>query len=259
MDSREKEIYYFASDFHLGISTDSDNREREEHIIEWLDSLNKESGALFLLGDIFDFWYEYKTVIPKGYARFLGKLAQLRDVGMPIEVFTGNHDMWMFGYFEKELDIPVHKSRIHRTLHGKSLEIGHGDGLGPGDKTYKFIKSVFASPIAQALFGWIHPDIGIKIARTWSHSSRNGHDDEGFNAETEFILQHCEKELSEGADIDYFIFGHRHLPIDYILSNGSSRYINLGEWMNHHTYAVLENGELTLKTFQGDVHIHRNR
>ncbi len=257
MNAYDRQIYYFASDFHLGIKEGAEAREREQLIIDWLDSLDKEKGGLFLLGDIFDFWHEYKTVIPKGFTRFLGKIAELRDAGMPIEVFTGNHDMWMFGYFEQEFDIPVHKDRIRRTIQAKHIEMGHGDGLGPGDVGYKRIKKVFSSPLAQMLFRWIHPDIGVKIARAWSRKSREGHKNpEKFYHEDEFILQHCEEVIAAGNAIDYFIFGHRHLPIDVVLSNGKSRYVNLGEWMHHCTYATLEDGELKVQAFKKETPIY---
>lgn len=243
-----KDIYYFASDFHLGLEKDEKSLERERIIVEWLDSLDRENGALFLVGDLFDFWHEYKTVVPKGTVRFLGKLAELRDAGMPIEAFTGNHDMWMYGYFEQELNIPVHKELIRRKFQGKKLEIGHGDGLGPGDKTYKILKRIFASSVAQFLFRWIHPDIGMRIARAWSRSSRNSHQETAeFLKEKEFLLRYCESAIQSGEDIDYFVFGHRHLPLDLTLSNGKSHYINLGDWIDHYTYATLEGGELKLR------------
>lgn len=249
----DKEIYYFASDFHLGLEKGNEALQRERIVVDWLNTLDRTNGALYLVGDLFDFWHEYKTVIPKGTTRFLGKLAELRDAGMPIEAFTGNHDMWMYGYFEEELGIPVHREPVRRTLQGKKLEIGHGDGLGPGDKTYKILKRIFDSPVAQFMFRWMHPDIGMRIARAWSRSSRNSHQESAeFHKEKEFLVQYCETVLESGKNTDYFVFGHRHLPLDLVLSNEKSRYVNLGDWIEHFTYATLENGEMKLRKWDRD-------
>ncbi len=194
------------------------------------------------MGDVFDFWFDYKTVVPTGYTRLLGQLADFSDEGIPVFYFTGNHDMWVFDYFEKELGFKIFRKPIELQLGQLNCLIGHGDGLGPGDKNYKRLKKVFQNKICQFLFRWIHPDIGIRIARTWSmHGNRQylGHV-ERFLGENEWLVQYARQKLRE-KHYDYFIFGHRHIPINYPLNN-KSNYINLGDWINHFTYAKY-NGE----------------
>lgn len=242
---------YFASDFHLGAPDRERSLEREKKIVRWLESIEQDAAEIFLVGDIFDFWYEYATVIPRGYTRLLGKLAQLQDKGIRITVFTGNHDMWMFGYFEEELGIPVHKAPIVREWNGKKFYIGHGDGLGPGDHGYKFIKKVFSNRICQRLFGMIHPRWGIGLANYFSQKSRhvNGERDAHFLGDENEWLVIYSKEVLQTAHFDYFIFGHRHLPLDIAL-NSHSRYVNLGDWIRYFTYAVFDGDTLALKTFE---------
>lgn len=241
---------YFASDFHLGIEGKTSSLAREKHIIDWLEQVSADASEIYLIGDIFDFWFEYKTVVPKGFTRFLGKLAQLKDRGIQIEIFTGNHDMWMFKYLTEEMNIPVHKAPIERTWNGHKFIIGHGDGLGPGDHGYKFIKKVFANPVCQFLFRWLHPDIGMSLANYWSRRSRlKEMNPPPFKGpDKEWLVQYCESVLQQEF-VDYFIFGHRHLAIDYLLSNQKSRYINVGDWLQWNTYAVFDGAELELKSF----------
>jgi UDP-2,3-diacylglucosamine hydrolase len=241
---------YFASDFHLGVPTFEKSREREKLIVAWLDSIEKDCAELYLLGDVFDFWFEYKTVVPRGFVRLLGKLAHFSDQGIPIHYFTGNHDMWTFDYLVKELNVQLHRSPIEKTLNGKSFYIGHGDGLGPGDHGYKFIKKVFASKICQWLFARLHPNLGVSIANYFSGKSRiaTGTIDEKFlGDEKEWLVIHS-KELLQNKHYDYLIFGHRHLPLD-ISINGTSRYINLGDWVRYNSYAVFDGEKLELKYF----------
>lgn len=242
---------YFASDFHLGVDAKLTSKEREKQIVRWLDQVKDDADAIYLVGDLFDFWFEYKTVIPKGYVRLLGKLAELRDDGIPIYFFTGNHDMWMFHYFEDELGIPIYRQPIIREIYGKTFFIGHGDGLGPGDHGYKFIKKVFANPLCQWLFERLHPNFGIWLADFWSGKSRRAKSaNKPFLGEKrEYLVQYCQRKLDE-IEADYFIFGHRHLPIDYLLKNGRSRYINLGEWLNFNSYAVFDGHQLKLCFFE---------
>ncbi len=244
---------YFASDFHLGVDARLTSRERERQIVRWLDQIKADAEAIYLVGDVFDFWFEYRTVVPKGYTRLLGKLAELRDSGIPIHFFTGNHDMWMFRYFEEELDIPIHRQPIRIDLHGKTFYIGHGDGLGPGDGGYKFLKKVFANPICQWLFARLHPNFGIGLAHFWSQRSRKANPPENrfFGESREWLLQYANEQLKTSY-ADFFIFGHRHLPIDYTLNNGTSRYINLGEWMHYNSYAVYDGKTLSLRFFEND-------
>ncbi len=243
---------YFASDFHLGVPDAQTSRKREKRIVRWLEMVRHDAEAIYLLGDVFDFWFEYTTVVPKGYVRLLGKLAELRDSGIPIYFFIGNHDMWMFKYFEEELDIPIYRAPLQIELKGKQFFIGHGDGLGPGDKGYKFMKKVFSNPICQWLFARLHPNFGIKLATFWSGKSREKNEkapEEFLGKEKEWLYLYANRKL-ETAHYDYFIFGHRHLPLDITLENGISRYINLGEWMNFNTYAEFDGQEVYLKTFE---------
>jgi len=242
----DKKIY-FLSDFHLGAPDVAASLVREKKIIRFLDEIKSSASAIYILGDIFDFWYEYKNVVPKGYIRLLGKLAELTDAGIPIHVFIGNHDMWMSGYFEQALNIPVYHEPQIFIFNNKRFYIGHGDGLGPGDNGYKFIKKIFRNPICKWLFGWIHPDIGIKIANYFSKKSRQktGSADEQFLGEENEWLIIYSKELIKKDHFDFLIFGHRHLPIDIRLSE-QSRYINLGDWITHFTYAEFDGNEVKL-------------
>ena len=241
---------YFASDFHLGIDTSHTSRQREHYICRWLDSIKADADAIYLVGDLFDFWFEYKRVVPRGFIRFLGKLAEIRDQGTDIFVFTGNHDMWLFDYFPSELQIPVWRDNIIRSHHNKKLFIGHGDGKGPGDLGYKWIKKIFASKLCQWLFARLHPNFGIWLANYLSTRSRQSGTLEPFlGEEKEWLVQYANRKLASHPDIDYFIFGHRHLALDITLSNGKSRYINLGDWMELFTYAVLDESGLRLEKY----------
>lgn len=242
---------YFASDFHLGVPDFEKSLVREKLIVKWLDEAKKDAHEIFLMGDLFDFWFEYKHVVPKGYVRLLGKIAEIVDSGIPIHFFTGNHDVWMFNYFQKELGVSVHTDPINKTYNGKKFYLGHGDGLGPGDNGYKFIKRIFRSKFCQWLFARIHPNAGAGIAKYSSKTSRatTGKKDEKFLGEENEWLVIYSKGILQKEHFDYFIFGHRHLPLDIKLSD-KSRYINLGEWMNYNTYAVFDGKELELKKYE---------
>jgi len=241
---------FFASDFHLGVPSREESLAREKKIVRWLDSIKDEAQIIYLVGDIFDFWFEYKTAIPKGFIRLQGKLAELRDRGIEILFFVGNHDMWMFDYFTDELGIPVLRKPIEIEYNGKSFLIGHGDGLGPGDHTYKFLKVFFRNKVCQWLFGLIHPDAGITFALFWSRSSRisQNKQEKGFLGDKEFLYAYCIEQESK-KHRDFYIFGHRHLPLDIKIGE-NSRYINLGEWVNHYTYAEFDGQQLNLKKFE---------
>ena len=243
---------YFASDFHLGAPDYLSSRERENRIVRWLDSIKENAAEIYLLGDVFDFWFEYATVIPKGYIRLLGKLAELTDNGIKIRMFKGNHDMWMFDYFKKELNIEIISNELIFERGGKKFFLHHGDGLGPGDPGYKFLKSFFRSRFCQWLFARLHPNLGIGIAQNWSSKSRlsNNKVEELKDMEAEWLVSYS-KELLQNRHFDYLIFGHRHLPLDINL-NKSSRYINLGEWINYNSYAVFDGQELILKSFEAE-------
>ena len=239
---------YFLSDFHLGAPNYNSSLEREKKIVKFLDLIKQDAAAIFIVGDLFDFWYEYRTVVPKGYVRILGKMAEITDSGIPMYFFVGNHDMWMKGYFEKELNIPVYFEPKTFEFSNKKFYIGHGDGLGPGDHGYKFIKKIFRNPVCQWLFGVLPPAVGVGIANYMSRSSRaaTGQTDATFlGEEKEWLISYC-KEVLQKEKFDYFIFGHRHLPIDFALPN-NSRYINLGDWIRYDSYAVFDGNHLELK------------
>ncbi|SDG79695.1 UDP-2,3-diacylglucosamine hydrolase [Winogradskyella thalassocola] len=241
---------YFASDNHLGAPTSEASRPREKKFVAWLDEIKHDAAAIFLMGDLFDFWFEYKTVVPKGFTRTLGKLAEISDSGIPIHYFVGNHDLWMNGYFEEELGIPVYHKPEEFTFNDTSVFIGHGDGLGPGDKGYKRMKKVFTSPFFQWLFKWMHPDIGVKIGQYMSVKNKmiSGDDDAKFLGEdNEWLAVYCKRKL-EDKHRDYFVFGHRHLPLEIDL-NETSKYINLGDWIQYYTYGVFDGENFELKTY----------
>ena len=242
--SENKKIY-FASDQHLGAPTPQSSLPREKKFVAWLNVIKEDAGAVFLLGDLFDFWFEYKTVVPKGFVRVLGKLAELKDAGIAIYFFVGNHDLWMRDYFQKELDIPVFHQPQEFDINGKLFLIGHGDGLGPGDYGYKRMKKVFTFPFFKWLFRWLHPDIGVRLGHYFSVKNKliSGDEDAQFlGEENEWLAQYCKRKLTE-KHYDFFVFGHRHLPLEIEL-NSTSKYINLGDWIQYFTY-----GEF-MKTFK---------
>ena len=263
MPSPDKKIY-FLSDFHLGAPNHSASLERERTIVQFLDEIKEDAGEIFLVGDMFDFWYEYRQVVPKGYVRLLGKLAELSDAGIPMHFFVGNHDMWMRDYFQTELNIPVYYEPQEFERNGKKFLIGHGDGLGPGDHGYKRLKKIFRNPLCKWLFGILPPVAGMGLANYMSRRSRaqTGATEETFlGEEKEWLIIYC-NDVLKGKNIDYFIFGHRHLPIDYRLSgnnNHDSRYINLGDWIRYYTYAMFDGKQLSLQSYKGfDEKIIRN-
>lgn len=242
---------FFASDNHLGAPTREASLPREKKFVRWLRSIEKEAAAIILLGDLFDFWFEYKRVVPKGFTRTLGSLAFLADSGIPIYYFVGNHDLWMRGYFEEELGIPVfHKPQVFE-LGSKCFFIGHGDGLGPGDKGFKRMKKVFTNRLAQGMFRLLHPDIGVRLAQYFSVKNRliSGDEDVKFLGEDkEWLVQYAHRKL-EQAHYDYFVFGHRHLPMDIRL-NENSRYLNLGDWISYFSYGVFDGETMKLEYFE---------
>ncbi len=245
----DKKIY-FLSDFHLGAPDYKSSLAREKRIVRFLDEIQDDAEQIFILGDLFDFWYEYNKVVPKGFVRILGKLAQLTDNGIAVHFFVGNHDMWMNNYFQEELGIKVYHKPNEFDLHGKHFFIGHGDGLGPGDHRYKFIKRVFRNKLAKALFGFLHPHSGIGLANYFSDKSRKatGIADEKFLGEEREWLIIFSKNMLQHKHVDYFIFGHRHLPIDHKLTD-ESRYLNLGDWIKYFSYAVFDGNDVELKFY----------
>lgn len=243
---------YFLSDFHLGAPDYATSLEREKIIVQFLDEIKKDAFEIFIVGDIFDFWYEYKKVVPKGYVRLLGKLAEITDAGIKIYFFVGNHDMWMKDYFKNELNVPVFFEPKDFEWNGIHFHIGHGDGLGPGDHRYKFLKKIFRNKFSQWLFGIFPPYLGMGLANFLSRRSRaqTGTTEEVFlGEEKEWLIVYC-KTMLQQKHIDFFVFGHRHLPIDFNLPEGS-RYINLGDWIRYFTFAVFDGDRLELKSFKG--------
>lgn len=247
----EQKKIYFASDFHLGVPSHASSLEREKYVCEWLESIRHDAAEIFLVGDLFDFWYEHKYTVPKGSVRLLGKIAEITDSGIPVHFFVGNHDLWMKDYFIEELNVSVHHAPVTRTFGNKVFYIGHGDGLGPGDNWYKLLRKIFTSRICQWLFSRLHPNFSFYIARRSSKRSRviTGDSDEKFlGNENEWLFLYS-RDYLRTHQVDYFIFGHRHLPLDLDV-DGKARYINLGEWINYRSYAVFDGSTLSLKYFK---------
>ena len=241
----QKKIY-FASDFHLGIPDYDQSLKREKKLVAWLDMVKADAGEIFLMGDLFDFWFEYKTTIPRGYTRLLGKLSEITDAGIPVHLFLGNHDMWAFDYLAKELNIQLHRDPEFREFGGKNFYLAHGDGLGPGDHGYKLIKKIFACRFNQWLFRWLHPDLGITMALFWSGKSRRvalekekKDDERNKRLIQERITVHSMQLLQSHPEMDFLIYGHYHFPWDESLT-GKARQIVLGDWITHFSYAVFD-------------------
>ena len=239
---------YFISDMHLGAPEYEKSLKREQKLIRFLQSIEQDAQAVFLVGDTFDFWFEYQHVVPKYFIRFLAKLIDLKEKGIELYIFTGNHDLWLRDYLQKEVGAKIFYSKVELQLNNKALLVAHGDGLGPGDKKYKFLKKIFTNPVCQWLFRWLHPDIGIKIAQWWSRHSFTDPSIEVFKGEDkEWLLQYCKRKLLE-KHYDYFVMGHRHLPMEIKL-NDKSKYINLGDWIVNSHYAVFDGVEMQLNKF----------
>ena len=247
---KNKKIY-FASDQHFGAPTLGASKVREKIFLNWLDEIEKDVFVLFLLGDLFDFWFEYKLVVPKGFVRILGKLAHLADNGIKIHYFVGNHDLWMRNYFETELGISIYHKPMDFSFDDSTFFIGHGDGLGPNDKGYKLMKKIFVNPLAKRLYQSIHPDIGVRLGHYFSVKNKliSGAKDVIFEEdEEEWLAQYAKRKL-EQKHRDFFLFGHRHIPLEIEL-NSKSKYINLGDWITHFTYGVFYNNSFELKKWK---------
>jgi len=255
------ERIHFASDLHLGSPDLESSRERELMFIDWLNDVSKGQGVasdgpateIHLLGDIFDFWFEYKHVVPKGGVRILSAIARIVESGIPVHYHVGNHDLWTFGYLESELGVILHREPIVKEFEGLKCLIGHGDGLGPGERGYKVYKKLYTNRVCQFLFRWIHPDIGISLANYFSESSRKsgGKSGGGYTtAEGEYLYQHSLEEWKKDRSIDCFVFGHRHIPLDLELKDDkterTARYINIGDWINHFSSAKIIDGKMIL-------------
>lgn len=249
--TRDKSIY-FLSDAHLGATVLNDNDIRERRLVSFLEMIRPSCQELYLLGDIFDFWFEYKYVVPKGHVRFLAELTRFTDEGIKVHFFTGNHDIWAFDYLNRECGVILHTRQEKIIINGKTFIIGHGDGLNPRDKGYLFIRNIFHNPFLQKCFRLIHPDLGIALANAWSRHSRlqnNGQiEADSFRGmDKEEIVIYCQQQLQQ-QHIDYFIYGHRHLPLDIQLEKGC-RYINTGDWITHFTYATFNGNDVVLHKY----------
>ncbi|MEM8522731.1 UDP-2,3-diacylglucosamine diphosphatase [Flavobacterium sp. PL12] len=241
---------YFASDQHFGAPRPELSFPREQKFVAWLDEIKDDAEAIFLLGDLFDFWFEYKTVVPKGFIRVLGKLAEIRDSGIPIYFFVGNHDLWMEDYFQNELNIPVFHDNQEYKFGDKTFLIGHGDGKGPGDKGYKRMKKVFTNPFFKWLFRWVHPDIGVRLAQYLSVKNKliSGDEDVTFLGEDkEWLILYSKRKL-ETKHYNYLIFGHRHLPMKLSVGE-NAEYVNLGDWISYFTYGVFDGENFEIKKY----------
>jgi len=241
---------YFASDFHLGAPDKESSNTREAKIVRWLEECKKDAAAIILAGDIFDFWFEYRKSIPRGFVRLQGKIAEITDSGIPVIFFTGNHDMWMFDYFPEELGVTIYRNPQVIEMNGKKLLVGHGDGLGPGDFNYKILKKIFSNRFCQWAFARIHPNLGIGLANYWSSKSRisNSEGTEEFDEKTDFLLNYC-LSMEAKEHYDYYIFGHRHIPLKKMVGE-ESWYINLGEWVNSAHYARFDGQTVELIPYQ---------
>jgi len=245
----EKKNTYFASDLHLGIPSFSESLVREKLFVNWLDKAKQDANTVFLLGDIFDFWFEYKRVVPRGHTRLLGKISELTDQGIPVHFFTGNHDIWVFDYLPEETGVILHRDSYQWERNGRKFYLSHGDGLGAGDKSYKLLKSIFTNRTLQWLFARLHPNFAIWLAGNLSENSRlSGVSAEFLGEEKELLIQYA-YHLLEKENFDFFIFGHRHIPLDHQLKNGS-RFIYLGDWISHFTYGVFDGQDFSLKVYK---------
>jgi UDP-2,3-diacylglucosamine hydrolase len=243
---------YFASDVHLGAPTIANPVEHERRFVRWLDSIKETASEIYLLGDIFDFWFEYKHAIPKGYSRFIGKLCELTDAGIPVHFFTGNHDIWIFDYLPAETGIKVYRKPLEKELNGKHFFLAHGDGLTRYEKSYNRLKSIFTNKFAQKLFRLIHPDLGVKLATFWSGKSREknlkSYGSVYLGDEREWLVLWA-KEFVKIKHVDYFVFGHRHVAMEIDL-NERSKLIYLGDWVNHFSYGEWDGESFRLCFFE---------
>jgi len=251
-DLIEGKKIYFASDVHLGAPTINNQRKHEKRFVSWLSSIQENASEIYLLGDIFDFWFEYKKAIPKGYSRFIGKLCELTDAGIPVHFFTGNHDIWVFDYLPSETGIEVYRKPLIKEWNQKRFFLAHGDGLTPYEKSYNRLKAVFTNKLAQKVFRIIHPDIGIWLANFWSRKSRENNNDRNNdiiqNEENEWLVLWA-KDVLKNEHFDYFIFGHRHMAKIIQLSK-KTKFIYLGDWITNFSYGEWDGSEFHLKFFK---------
>jgi len=249
----EAKNVYFISDVHLGLPNHQESLKRERLLVDWLDTILPQTKALYLLGDIFDFWYEYKYVVPRGYVRFLAKIAQFTEQNIPVYFFTGNHDIWAFDYFEQEIGMTIVRQAQTLTIANKVFHLAHGDGLGPKDTGFKLLKWLFTNKSAQFVFSRLHPNFALWLGNAWSRKHRNEltPDEINYKGENQEWLILYAKELLKTEPIDYFLFGHRHIPTN--LKIGKAQYINLGDWITNFSFAVFDGDTLQLKRLNGEI------
>ncbi|GHU91971.1 UDP-2,3-diacylglucosamine hydrolase [Bacteroidia bacterium] len=243
---------YFASDMHLGSDVFEDPKIVEKRFVRWLDSIKNDAQALYLLGDIFDFWYEYKYVIPRGFTRFLGKISEMTDSGIEVHFFTGNHDIWMYDYLPRETGVIVHKKPVVETINGKCFYLAHGDGLGDNSHSFKLIRRLFHNKICQKFFGSLHPRWSFRFAHAWSkHSRKTGlANPAGYSGEEkEHLVLYAKQYIAQHPETDFLIFGHRHILLDLMLSH-QCRMMIIGDWLQYFSYAVFDGKELSLEQFE---------
>jgi len=244
---------YFISDMHLGAQTFENPLENERRVVRFLNSIKDDCQALYLLGDVIDYWFEYKHVVPQGFTRFLGKLGEFTDAGIEVHWFTGNHDIWIFGYIERETGVKVHHQGGLFEIQGKQCYLAHGDGLGHGTTAFKFMNGFFHSRVCQRMFSWIHPDWATALAHKWSTHSRvtGGKFPDFLGEDKEYQVIFAKKYIKDNPAPDYFIFGHRHIMLDLMMTR-QTRLMIIGDWIQHFSYAVMQNGMLSLEQFELD-------
>ena len=244
---------YFLSDAHLGSWAIDHGRMHERRLVRFLDSIKHKAAAVYLLGDMFDFWYEHKYTVPKGYTRFLGKLSELTDMGVEVHFFTGNHDIWAYSYLEEECGVIMHRKPITTDIYGKVFYLAHGDGLGDPDIKFKLLRRMFHNTICQRLFSAIHPRWSMWLGLTWAKHSRmkrkNGEEPPYMGENKEHLVLYAKQYMKSHPNVDVFIFGHRHIELDLNLSK-SVRMMILGDWISQFTYVVFDGDHLLLEEYE---------
>lgn len=243
---------YFISDAHLGSLAIEHGRTQERRLVRFLDDIKHKASAVYMLGDMFDFWFEYRHAVPKGYTRFLGKLSELTDMGVEVHYFTGNHDIWMYGYLEQECGVTIHTKPTTTEIYGKLFYLAHGDGLGDNDRKFMLIRSVFHNKTCQRLFSMLHPRWGIGFGLEWAKHSRlkrkDGKEPPYMGEDKEELVLYTKEYMKTHSDIDFFIYGHRHIELDLMLSR-KTRMMILGDWITQFTYAVFDGEHLFMEDY----------
>lgn len=243
---------YFLSDAHLGSLAIKHSRTQERRLVRFLDYIKNKAAAVYLLGDMFDFWYEYKYVVPKGYTRFLGKISELTDMGVEVHFFTGNHDIWAYDYLEKECGVILHKKPITTEIYGKVFFLAHGDGLGDRDAQFKVLRKIFHNGTCQRLFSMLHPRWGVSFGLNWAKHSRmkraDGKEPPYMGEKNEPLIRYTKQYMQTHTNIDFFIYGHRHIELDLMLSR-KTRLMIIGDWISQFTYAVFDGEHMFLEEY----------